>query len=169
VDIKDINLAIDQIWGKLKGALLGSPDIGKALLITSSAEPLSLPGIFDEAATQSGGDSDLETLNGLLGIAGNYLDAEKAKLKAKLFNKIKSLENGIQDLDTPQAMLYLEEEIGKLIDESKTNIERIANSEGLNVKNVAFLDGILKTNSYFGIRRSNCCILNYKKSTNSLS
>jgi hypothetical protein len=53
-----------------------------------------------------------------------------------------------------ESMLYLEEEINKLLNESKANIERIVVSETQNTKNVAFLSGILKTNSYFGVRRS---------------
>jgi hypothetical protein len=98
MDIQDLGAAIDSIWAKLKTNLLGSQDVGKALLITSSSEPLSLPGIFDEAIKESGGNNDLEVLNGLLSIASNYLDAEKAKLKAKLLHKMNSLENNISGM-----------------------------------------------------------------------
>ena len=146
MDIKDISLNIDAMWDRLKSNLLGNADIGKALLITSNAEPLSLPGIFDAATQEAGGIGDLETLNSLLQISNNYLEAEKAKLKAKLFNKIKNLEAQSEVLSDVEAMAFLDEEISKIFNTAFNNIQRIAISEGQATKNIAFLDGILKTN-----------------------
>lgn len=151
MNLKDISANIDAMWSRLKTNLFGSADIGKALLITSNVEPLSLPGIFDTALRESGGADDLETLNGLLSIANNYMEAEKAKLKAKLFNKIKNLEAQSDVMDEVEAMEFLDDEITKIFDETRVNIERIAISESQNIKNIAFLNGILSTNAHFGI------------------
>lgn len=151
MDIKTINANIDAMWARLKSNLLGNADIGKALLITSDAEPLSLSGIFDQAVKESGGLSDLEALNGLLNVASSYMEAEKAKLKAKLFNKINNLEAQSQTMSDVEAMEFLDEEIGKIFETTKVNIERIAVSEAQNTKNIAFLNGILSTNAKFGI------------------
>lgn len=149
--LSDINANIDRLWDELKVTAIGTADIGKALLITSNPEALSLPAIYQEALNEAGGNSDVETLNGLLKVCGNYLEAEKAKLKAKLFNKLKNLEAQSDVLSDKEAWEFLEEELSKIFNEARFNIERIISSESQNVKNIAFLNGIMKTSEYFGI------------------
>ena len=39
----------------------------------------------------------------------------------------------------------------KLMSETKFNIDRIVSSESQNCKNMAFMEGILRQNSYFGV------------------
>jgi hypothetical protein len=157
MSLKQINDKIDSLFNDLKGQFLGSSS-GKVLLIGHS-DKLSLPGIFEEAVKDTEGVADKETVQSLIDIANNYLESEKTKLKARLFNKIKALSNKTSDLDNNDLLLLLEEEIVPIFDNAGSNLERIIDAEGQTAKNIGMIDGLVQMNQDFGIEDPVICFI----------
>lgn len=146
-----VERAIEELFERIKARLLGPAMVGKGIVV-SYQHDLSLPGLFEAAAREEGTVHSQDTLDALMRIANNYLDAAKLRMKARVVNQINaslrdaSLENRAVDFKTILG--------GKLSDvwkDTTNHIHSIVDSEAQQVRNMGSMEGLLKVAGAHGI------------------
>ncbi len=95
---------------------------------------VSLPGMFEAASREEGGLPNIETLATITDTSKNYIDA----LRLRTVNRaVKALEQG--------------EPLESVWKDTTTQLKQIIESEVQSTKNVALLDGIMRSNRAFGV------------------
>lgn len=140
-----VSVRINELFDNVKLRLLGERGAGKTLSITAN-KSLSVPGIYEAALIDEGGDANIETLNSLIGASKNYLDALKLKAINQVVNDLtKHVEAGNATAESLEAVLV--ESWGKIT----SHLATIVDSEVQVAKNTGLLAGIIKSNASFGI------------------
>ena len=144
-----VSKAIDELFERIRLRVLG-PKYGqpkdKTILFRWKPQD-SLAGLFASAAIEEHTQPDVKTLERLLGVAEHYLEAQRSTTKA---NVIKGVSAFLQDAWAKGTKTDVETVLGgTLFDVWKTtrsNLERIVNTEGTVMRNMGVLEGILKVN-----------------------
>jgi hypothetical protein len=118
------------------------------LLVISGYSKLTLPGIYMEAAKDSGGSPDLETLQSMVDSTKNYIDS--AKLTA-INRTIKEAEAYLQTTSKPAP-----EDIEKILRDSwedvTSKMKQIAETEATAFRNMGLLEGVLRVSASKNIK-----------------
>lgn len=149
--LKQIEKAVEDLFSRAKARLIGRT-LGEKSIHVSYVPDLTLPGLFHAAAKEEGAVPNQETLDSLLRIANNYLDAAKTRTQARVVNEVQAfLRNAsLQGIDTDLKTVLG----GKLTDiwgDVQNQLHAIADAEASQVKNVSLMEGILKINAAQGI------------------
>lgn len=150
--IKTITDKVDSLFDHAKLRFLGPQSLSRKLYI-GFRRSLSLPGIYETATAEEGGIPERETLSQLLDTAGNYLDAERHRAKAKVVTVMEDFANdsGLPGSDPKELEEKLREEVSDLFGELKRNVRRIVDTESQKARNAGQLDGIVRVNASRGI------------------
>lgn len=149
--IKLIRAAVDMVFDRAKGRVLGPHAVPKQIAIGYN-RAWSLPGIFEEAARAEGYVPDLKTLRQLLDIAGGYIDATRERTKTKVVHEVSAFlkdahMSGVKtDLPT-----VLGGKLTEVMNDAVVSMRRIIETETNNVKNVGVLEGAIRINASQGI------------------
>jgi hypothetical protein len=152
---KLIHDAIDEIFDKLKIRFLGPHTVktGKKLYVGFRRD-VSLPGIFERAASEEGVvRPDLDLLDSLSRVASNYIDGTRERAKAKVSHEIDGwLREQTTKKVAPDALNEaLKERLGDVWKEITTAAKTIIETESTKTRNVSIMDGIVKMNAARGI------------------
>lgn len=148
-----IEAAVDKIFARAKARFSGRipPNTAKGIIL--SLDPnLSIPGLFKLAAKTEGTQHNEDLLNSVVKIGMSYLDATKAKAKAKAIHDVQTFitdahNQGIEtDVET-----VLGGKIADLWGEVTTDIKRIMETETTIARNSSLMDSITKVNLSAGI------------------
>lgn len=147
-----VESGIDRLFQRIKDRFLG-PLAGPKRLIVGYNRDLSLPGIYAGAHINERSTPDQETLNGLIRVADNYLEAEKAKAKAKAVNAVQAFtaNQAYYDQDPAGIQTTLLDTLSDVFGEAKRNVARIVDSETQRAKNTGTLEGVVRANSAMGV------------------
>ncbi len=150
--VKQIELSVSTLFDKVKDRFFG-PHAGPKRIVIGYNRDLSLPGIYSSAHIQERSVPDKETLNGLIRVAENYLDAEKHKAIAKAVNAVQSAisNQAYYDQDPAKIQTTLLDTLSDVFREAKVNVARIVDSETQRGKNTGTLEGVIKANQNLGI------------------
>lgn len=140
-----ISNKIDSMFNIVKSKFLGAHGLDKPMLSPHN-RLLSLIGMYESASRHEGGIPDTQTLGALVNTSKNYLEA----LKLKTINKIvKDLESHLSE--NPQTSpVEIESRLRESWQEVSNNLKTIIESETQAAKNIAILDGIVRTNAMAG-------------------
>lgn len=148
--VRKIHAAVDALFARAKARLLARRP-PKEIRITTTSQPvgvrddLSLPGIFNTAATQEGfrpSESIRDTLNH---VASGYLDAhcELAKVKA-----VSAVQNFLSEAETKKVNTDVQTVLGghlaELMGTVVRNVKTIVETETTRARNAGTLDVITK-------------------------
>jgi hypothetical protein len=152
---KDIHAAVEGLFDNLKVRALGPTAVKGKRLYVGFRRDLSLPGIFETAAREEGTRPDLDLLDSLVRVAGNYIDATKERAKAKVANAIDSWLREQSTSKKPASKddmrAKLREHLDDVLQETTTAIETILDTEATGTRNVSLMDGIIRMNAARGI------------------
>jgi hypothetical protein len=139
--IELISSKISALFDQVKVKFLGPRGADKHVEATFNPE-LSLPGMYEAASREEGGLPNLQTLSTLTSTSKNYLDA----LKLKTINAtIKDLE---EKANKPEDVSNILQENWK---KTTAALQKIIETETQGTKNIALLDGIIRSNKTFGV------------------
>ncbi len=139
--IQLVTSKISDLFDQVKVKFLGPRGADKHV-DTSYNQHLSLPGMYEAASREEQGLPNLETLSTITSTSKNYLEA----LKLKTINStIKDLEDKANKADDVSGIL---EDNWK---KATAALQKIIETETQGVKNIALLDGIIRTNKAFDI------------------
>lgn len=150
--VKQVEGTVDNLFQKLIDRFLG-PFAGPKRLILGYNRDLSLPGIYASSHINERSTPDQETLNGLVRVASNYLEAERAKAKAKAVNAVQAFtaNQAYHDEDPAGIQTTLLDTLSDIFGQAKVNVARIVDSETQRAKNTGSLEGIMRANSALGV------------------
>jgi len=152
---RQIHSAIDDIFENLKVRALGPQAIKGKRLYVGFRRDTSIPGIFEGAAREEGIRPDLDLLDSLTRVAGNYIDGTASRAKAKVTNAIDSWLREQSAVKKPATEDALREKLRESLDsiwkEMTTHVETILDTEASQARNVSLMDGIVKVNALRGI------------------
>lgn len=148
--IKEINKSIELVFDKLKTRFLG-PNPDNRIMVTYN-HPLSLPGLFESAASEEGTKPHIDTLNNLVEAASSYLDASQEQAKARTVTAIRQFlsDASVNGIDTDWRTV-LGGQLADIWKDVSNNVERIIHTETAGAKNISVMDGIIKVNESMGI------------------
>ncbi len=136
-----IDKKIADLFDRIKVKFLGPRGADKYVTATHDKE-ISLPGMFEAASREEGGLPNIETLATMTDTSKNYIDA----LRLRTVNRVvKTLEEGA---NKPEDITNTLDETWK---EATAHLRQIIESEVQSTKNIALLDGIIRTNASFGV------------------
>ncbi len=149
--IKKIEALVDQMFDHAKARFLGPQSVPRRLFV-SYRRDLSLPGLYEAAHIESRGIPDREVLDTLIRTAGNYLDANRLRAKARVVKEVQSFvrdaENAGEDVDVATVLG------GKMSDlwgSVTADVRRIFDTEAQQTRGVGVIDGISRANAAQGI------------------
>lgn len=149
--VKAIERAVDNTFDRAKARVLGNHAFAKRIGV-GFAHELTLPGLFESAAREEGYRPDMPTLKQMLDIAGGYIDATRARTKARVVKEVtaflsQAYTSGVKtDLKT-----VLGGALQDVFADAAVSMRRIVDTEANNVKNVGILDGIVRINATSGV------------------
>jgi hypothetical protein len=150
--VKKIENAVEELFNRAKARLIGRTGVGQKSIGVSVIHDLTLPGLFEAAAREEGHPPNQETLETLLRISNNYLDAVKTRMQARVVNEVQAF---LRDASLQGVQTDLKTVLGgKLTDiwgDIQNQLHAIADSEASQVKNVSIMEGILRVNAAEGI------------------
>jgi hypothetical protein len=149
--VKQIERAIEDLFNRAKARLIGR-QLGEKSIQVSYIPDLTLPGLFHAAAKEEGAVPNQDTLDSLLRIAHNYLDAAKVRTQARMVNEVQAF---LRDASLKGIKTDLKTVLGgKLTDvwgDVQNQLHAIVDAEASQAKNVSLMEGILKINASEGI------------------
>ena len=151
--VKQVEGTVDNLFQRLIDRFLG-PFAGPKRLILGYNRDLSLPGIYAASHINERSTPDQETLNGLVRVASNYLEAERAKAKAKAVNAVQAFtaNQAYHDEDPAGIQTTLLDNLSDILRDAKTNVARIVDSRRppRGQEPAGILEGIVRANSALG-------------------
>ena len=149
--IKKIKTAIDLLFDRAKVRILGPQAVDKRIVF-SYRRDLSIPGLFEAAAKEEGFIPNLESLNAILDVAGQYIESTRARTKARVINEVQSTltEASTSGVKT-DVKTVLEGALSDVWRDTTTTMHAIVDAEATNAKNVSIMDGIFKVNTVQGV------------------
>jgi hypothetical protein len=152
---KLIHGAVEDLFENLKLRALGPDTVKGKRMYVGFRRDLSLPGIFETAAREEGISPDLDLLDSLIRVASNYLDATKARAKAKVTHAIDAWLRSASTAKAAASKEDLRDKLAEHLDdvwqELTSHVEAILDTEASNVRNVSLMDGIVRMNAARGI------------------
>ncbi len=152
--VKGIHAAVDKLYDRIKARYLGpNAKLSQDKKIYIGYRPhLTLQGLYNAAAGEERTRPDPDMVDSLARIAEGYLDASRAKTKAKVTS---SVEQFLRDAQRKGVDTDLETVLGgHLADvwgQATHDITRIMDTEANHAKNMGTLDGITKVNAAAGV------------------
>lgn len=141
---KLIGSIVDRIFARVKAKFLGWQPVTMRTTFTPVA---SLPGMFAAANAEEGSKPDTDRLARMMHSANEYLDAHKAKAKAKMVREVAAtLEEahagGIKtDLHT-----VLQGKVSDVLGETERGVRTVVEEHTQTTKNLGVMDGIIAVN-----------------------
>jgi uncharacterized protein YqgV (UPF0045/DUF77 family) len=148
--IKTIKNAVSALFARAKARFLGIP-VRHEIKISVHSKPLvtrsdlSLPGLFDAAATAEGFRPAPNVRNAVIDVATAYMDAHEKLAQAQVVHAVQSWlteaeTKGVKtDMDT-----VLGGELADLMGRVTTNVKRVVETESTKARNAGALDAITK-------------------------
>ncbi len=120
--VSQIETSVNHLFQRVVDRFLG-PFAGPKRLIVGYSRDLSLPGIYASAHVNERSTPDQETLNGLVRVAQNYLDAERHKATAKALNAVQAFvsNQAYYDQDPAGIQTTLLDTLSDVFREAKTS------------------------------------------------
>ena len=149
---KIIDTKIEEIFEKLKHRALGPQFGGKSLYITFQ-RPLSLPGIYEQAATEEGGTVDREMVDRLIEITNDYLDHHKSVAKAQIKKKIGDFLQEVDDgkRSGDKFKTILEGELSDVWSKVTMGVKKVLETETQHAQVLGIKEGIDQINARLGV------------------
>lgn len=143
---KLIEKAIDLLFERAKHRFLGLEQArrlgGKALTFSFTPE-LTIGGLFNAASREEGVRPNDELLNGLIKIAGAYMDAQKEKTKAKVLHATQSfLSNAAAKGVKTDVQTVLGGQLTQVWGDVTKDVKRILETETTVARNTSIYDAI---------------------------
>jgi intein/homing endonuclease len=149
-----IERAVDSLYDRVKAKYLG-PDlsrVGDKRIMIGYKPELTLPALYQAAAAEEYTKPDKGMVQSLVRIADGYLEANRAKTKAKV---IASVEQFLRDAESKGVKTDVATVLGgQLADvwgQATTEVNCILDTEATHARNLGTLDGISKVNAARGI------------------
>jgi hypothetical protein len=141
-----ISRSVDQLFEKAKARFLGMDQarkLGGKHISFSFTPELTLQGLFDAAAHEEGVKPNDELLQGLLKIAGSYLDAQKERAKAKVLQSTQAfLSDASAKGVATNVRTVLGGQLADLWGDVNKDVRKILETETTVVRNVSIHDAI---------------------------
>lgn len=149
--IKKIERAIDRLFDHAKARILGPQSVDKRIVFSFRRE-LSIPGLFEAAAKEEGFIPNLDALNALVDIAGQYVDSTRTRTKAKTVREVQRVltEASLGGVETDVATV-LNGALADVWKDTTTTMHAIIDAEASNAKNVSIMDGVFQANAVQGV------------------
>ena len=139
--IQLISNKISNLFDQIKVKFLGPRGVDRHVDTTYSREN-SMMGMYEAASREEGGIPNLETLSTLTSTSKNYLEALK----------LKTINSTIKDIEEKA---HKPEDVGPILEENWSKatsaLQKIIETETQGTKNIALLDGIIRTNKAFNV------------------
>lgn len=146
--LKLIDSGINYIFETVLATAVGPKAAGKQFHV--GHDPfLTLEGLFNNVAEMEHIVPDKETLDNLVKIAVNYLEAAKYKAKAKVTAAVEA--NIKINPDPNETFNIIQNELTIIWASITADVERIVASELTKFKNVCALTGIMQANAHAGV------------------
>ncbi len=143
---KTIENKIAFLFANLNAKFLG-PRVSDRALWINYDRSLSLPGMYEAALKDENGFPSYEVLDSLIGTAKNYLEALRLKTTNRIIQIVENHLNQAEEA-TP---LSIETAIKQVWPSISANLSAIIDHETQTAKNVALIEGIVRSNQNIGI------------------
>jgi hypothetical protein len=148
---KAVQDAVDALFDRIKARFLG-PKLASKSIVVGYDHALSLPGLYEAAAKDSGAAPSDTTLNAILQVASDYIEAQRAKAKAEVVNNVNSfLADAKQKGVDASWRTALEGQLSGQFESITNEVKRIVDSESQNGRAVGALEGITQVNAQVGV------------------
>jgi hypothetical protein len=161
--LKLIEDEIDKMFDAAKVRYLGPHTVDKRIYVTYE-RPKALAGIYEAAASLSGGTPDTHVLNTLIRVAGNYLDGARSRAKSRIVADIqaKLAEAEAQGgLEASEVTGVLKESIIDTLKDATFQVKQIIEAQTNGAKNISIYDSIVGINKAVGVTMQACILLSY--------
>jgi hypothetical protein len=150
--VRLIHRAIDGLFDRVKGRYLGPGAVGPKRIFISYKPELTLQGLYSAAAGEERARPDEGVMGSLVRIAEGYLDASRAKTKARV---VAAVQQFLRDAAAKGRGADVETVLGgQLADvwgQVTGDIVKILDTEATHARNIGTLEGITKVSAAAGI------------------
>jgi hypothetical protein len=147
---KAIVVAVETLFDRLKKRLLGPGARGKIMIFNFDKIP-TLTGLFETASEQEGMSPRDEVLEGVLDVAGSYIDAHKEKTKARILREVQAAVTNAsavgKTIDTDKV---LREQLLDVWTDVKRDVKTIVETEATIARNTSIFDAVGRIASITG-------------------